>query len=75
LGRDAGDNLTHMWLMIYDAKTTVLLKEGDGGLNESAEIYWKTNKLGETISVNLYYFCAEFKLPSSWLDRLRAKLP
>jgi hypothetical protein len=75
LGRDAGSNFTHMWLMMYDAKTLILLKEGDAGLNESNEIRWEIDKYGKTVSVNLKFFTAEFKLPPSWLDRLRAKLP
>jgi hypothetical protein len=59
---------------VYDAKTLTLLKEGDGGLSEM-EVRWDTDESGKTISANLKYYSANFKLPPTWLDRLRAKLP
>jgi hypothetical protein len=67
---------SHVWLRIYDAKTSELIKEGDGGFSW-VDIYWDTDELGKTTSI--YSDTTKDKytliLPPSWLDKIRAKLP
>jgi hypothetical protein len=69
-------NDIHSWLMIYDAKTMTLLKEGDAGVNLE-DIHWGTGENGKTISahVDMEEDGLILKLPPTWLDKLRAKLP
>jgi hypothetical protein len=66
----------HVWLRVYDAKTLKLIKEGDGGFSW-IDIYWIKNESGRTTAI--YSDTTEDKyimrLPPSWLDKIRAKLP
>jgi hypothetical protein len=69
-------NDPHLWLMIYDAKTMTLLKEGDAGVNLE-DIHWGIGENGKTISahVDMEEDGLILKLPPTWLDKIRAKLP
>jgi hypothetical protein len=76
LGGDYWANYTHIWVMIYDAKTMRLLKECDGGMILD-NMRWDTDDNGKT---NSFYAHAHkaglvIDLPPTWLDKLLAKLP
>jgi hypothetical protein len=78
LNRGAGNNAAHVWLMVYDAETLDLIKEGDGGATLDYKIHWNQGPDGKTTGVYSDVSTSldlELTLPPSWLDRLRAKLP
>jgi hypothetical protein len=65
----------HLWLKVYDAKTSKLIKEGDGG-SAVYGLHWKIES-GQVVS--MYSDTIDWRealtLPPSWLDKMRAKLP
>jgi hypothetical protein len=69
-------NYTRIWVMIYDKKTMKLLKEGNSKM-ELDELHWNIDENGKTIAAytDLRHPDLKIKLPPSWLDTLRAKLP
>jgi hypothetical protein len=72
-----GDNpYTHIWVMIYDAKTMNLLKEFDGGMLLEG-MRWGTDDNGKTNSLyaQMHKTGLVIDLPPTWLDKLLAKLP
>jgi hypothetical protein len=78
LNRGAGNNAAHVWLMVYDAETLDLIKEGDGGTTLDYKIHWNQGPEGKTTGVYSDVSTSldlELTLPPSWLDQLRAKLP